>query len=184
MAKLTDKQRRFVEEYCIDFNATQAAIRAKYSQKTAGRIGQQNLQKLVIQKAIAEHTKKLTAKSEITVERVLEEYKKLAFVDPSSLFHEDGSPKDITEIDKDTVAALGGLDVQEVYEGYGEDRVFVGYVKKYKLIDKKGALDSLAKHLGMFTENINLTGPAISETAKEMGEYMKSRWNREQNTKD
>lgn len=52
MAKLTNKQQAFVDEYLIDLNATQAAIRAGYSKKTAGRIGQENLQKPVIMAAI------------------------------------------------------------------------------------------------------------------------------------
>nr|DAY01415.1 MAG TPA: Terminase small subunit [Caudoviricetes sp.] len=48
MPKLTDKQKRFCEEYLIDLNATQAAIRAGYSKKTANRIGTENLSKPVI----------------------------------------------------------------------------------------------------------------------------------------
>ena len=51
-AKLTAKQERFCQEYMIDLNATQAAIRSGYCEKTAGQIGEQNLKKLEIQKAI------------------------------------------------------------------------------------------------------------------------------------
>ena len=54
MAKLTAKQQRFVDEYLIDLNATQAAIRAGYSKQTAGRIGTENVQKLVIKQRIEE----------------------------------------------------------------------------------------------------------------------------------
>jgi phage terminase small subunit len=92
----------------------------------------------------------------ITVERVMTEYAKLGFFDPRKLFNADGSPKEITRLDDDTAAALAGLDVQEVYEGYGEDRKFVGYIKKYKLSDKKAALDSIAKILGMFTDKVEI----------------------------
>jgi phage terminase small subunit len=88
----------------------------------------------------------------ITVERVLKEYAKLGFFDPRNLFDADGKPKDITELDDETAAALAGLDIQEVYEGFGDDRKFVGYTKKYKLTDKKAALDSMARYLGMFTD--------------------------------
>ena len=54
MAKLTDKQEMFCKEYIIDLNATQAAIRAGYSEKTANEQGCQNLAKLNIQERIAE----------------------------------------------------------------------------------------------------------------------------------
>ena len=47
----------------------------------------------------------------------------------------------------------------EIWEGRGDDRQFVGYLKKYKIVDKKGALDSIAKHLGMFIDRQELTGP-------------------------
>ncbi len=66
--KLTDKQHRFVDEYLIDFNATQAAIRAGYSKKTAKDIGCQNLAKLNVQEAIAEMKKKDSERLEITRE--------------------------------------------------------------------------------------------------------------------
>ena len=58
MAKLTDKQKRFCDEYLIDLNATQAAIRSGYSKKTANRIGTENLSKPVIKEYIAERMAK------------------------------------------------------------------------------------------------------------------------------
>lgn len=69
--KLTPKQVLFVEEYLVDLNATQAAIRAGYSEKTAGRIGAENIQKPVIQEAIAERMKMRIERTEITQDRVL-----------------------------------------------------------------------------------------------------------------
>ena len=71
MKKMTDKQQRFVEEYLIDFNATQAAIRAGYSKKTAKDIGCQNLAKLNVQEAIAEMKKKDSERLEITREYLI-----------------------------------------------------------------------------------------------------------------
>ena len=72
MAKLTPKQQRFVEEYLIDLNATQAAIRAGYSEKTAKEIGSENLTKPNIAKAIAEAQEKLSNKAQVTVEMVVQ----------------------------------------------------------------------------------------------------------------
>lgn len=150
--KLTAKQRAFVQEYLIDLNATQAAIRAGYSEATAYSIGNENLSKPEIQAAIQEAMAERERRVEITQDRVLKEYARLGFFDPRKLFNSDGSPREIQDLDDDTASALAGLDVMEVYEGTGESRRFVGYSKKYKLADKKGALDSIAKHLGMFTD--------------------------------
>lgn len=72
MANLTPKQQRFVEEYLIDLNATQAAIRAGYSEKTAKEIGSENLTKPNIAKAIAEAQEKLSNKAQVTVEIVVQ----------------------------------------------------------------------------------------------------------------
>ena len=72
MANLTPKQQRFVEEYLIDLNATQAAISAGYSEKTAQEIGSENLSKPMVAKAIAEAQEKLSNKAQVTVEMVVQ----------------------------------------------------------------------------------------------------------------
>jgi phage terminase small subunit len=165
---LTAKQERFAEEYLVDLNATQAAIRAGYSEKTAAEIGRQNLIKLEIQKEIQEAIEKRSKRTEITVDRVLNEYAKIGFFDPRKLFDKDGKPIPINELDADTAAAIGGLDVLEEYEGYGEYRTFVGHTKKYKIIDKKGALDSIARHLGMFNDKIEHSGTVTQEITHDL----------------
>lgn len=149
---MTPKQGRFVEEYLVDLNGTQAAIRAGYSAKTAGWICQELLTKTHIQKAIQERRAALSKKTEITQERVLQEYARLAFFDPRKIFDSTGAPKPIHELDDDTAAAIVGLDVVQV----GNAEVGVGDVLKYKLADKKGALDSVARHLGMFNDKLDL----------------------------
>lgn len=101
---------------------------------------------------IEQLTNELKERNMVTVERVLKEYARIGFFDPRKLFNDNGKPKDITELDDDTAAALIGLDVLEEFIGYGEEREHIGYTKKYKLADKKGALDSMAKHLGMFID--------------------------------
>lgn len=76
--KLTPKQERFVDEYLIDLNATAAAKRAGYSEKTANEIGTQNLVKLSIQEAIAERQKDRQERTEITQDWVVRNLKKIA----------------------------------------------------------------------------------------------------------
>lgn len=153
--KLTPRQQRFVDEYLIDRNATQAAIRAGYNPKNASKLGYNNIQKPVVQQAIHTAIQKQQKRTEITQDRVLQEYARLAFFDPRKLFRADGSPKPIEALDDDTAAALTSIDVREEYEGSGEERVFVGYTKKYRLANKMGALNSLAKHMGLFDAKHN-----------------------------
>jgi len=149
---LTPKQQRFVEEYLVDLNGTQAAIRAGYSAKTAGWICQELLTKTHIQQAVQAGRVALSARTEITQDRVLKEYARLAFLDPRKLFDNTGAPLAIHQLDDDTAAAIAGLDVVQV----GNAEVGVGDVLKYKLCDKKGALDSVARHLGMFNDKLDL----------------------------
>lgn len=84
-APLTPKQQRFVEEYLVDLNATQAAIRAGYSAKTAGQIGDENLKKPQVAKAIEQARLKLSEKTEITQEMVLKRWLEIAMADPNEL---------------------------------------------------------------------------------------------------
>jgi len=176
VAKLTPKQKRFVEEYLVDRNATQAAIRAGYSKKTAGQIGDENLKKPEIEKAIRLGEEKLSQRTKITQERVLQEYARIAFFDPRKLFNADGTPKHISDLDDDTAAAIAGLDVlQEV----NEDNGTTAYTKKYKIANKLGALDSVAKHLGMFADGAGapkdvVEDDALSKSLKEIASELES----------
>ena len=76
---LTEKQKRFVSEYLVDLNATQAAIRAGYSQKTADRIGAELLGKTWVAAEIQKEIKKREQRTNITQDRVLEELAAIAF---------------------------------------------------------------------------------------------------------
>lgn len=78
---LTEKQKKFCDEYLFDFNATQAAIRAGYSEKTANRIGSENLSKPDIQKYISDRQKEAQERSDITRDGILEELKKIGFAE-------------------------------------------------------------------------------------------------------
>ncbi len=158
---LTKKQKIFVDEYLIDINATRA-YRVAYpnckKDETAKAAGSRLLTNVNVAEYVNGRMKAREKRTGITQDRVLKELEKLAFFDPRKLFHENGSPKDITELDDMTAACIAGLEVQETFEGTGEDRVFVGYVKKYKLIDKKGSLELAGRHLGMWKDKMELSG--------------------------
>jgi len=148
MSKLTPKQAAFVREYLIDLNATQAAIRAGYSAKTAYRTGADNLTKPQIADAIQQGVNKRAQRTEITADRVVQELARIAFGDPRRLFDANGNVKPVTELDDDAAAMLGGLEVVTKLPP-GED-CEPEYIHKFKMWDKGAALDKLMKHLGAY----------------------------------
>ncbi len=90
---------------------------------------------------------------ELTNERIAREIARIAFFDPRKMFHADGRPKEITELDDDTAAAIVGIDVLEEWEGTGDKRVMRGYVKRYKIANKNVAHDQAAKIRGMYEKD-------------------------------
>jgi len=144
--KLTPKQRIFVAEYMIDLNATQAAIRAGYSEDTARQIGTENLAKPAILELINKRMEERAKRTEVTADRIINETAKLAFFSAKKLFNEDGTPKQIHEIDDDTAAAISGIEVVTV----GNAEYGIGQITKYKVSDKNSALEKLYKHNGLY----------------------------------
>lgn len=161
---LTDKQRRFVDEYLIDLNATQAAIRAGYSSRNADKIGSQLLGKTRVSDEIASKMKEREQRTQITQDRVLQELARIAFFDIRKLYREDGSMKAPHELDADAAAVLAGVDVTEEFSGRGEDREQVGYTKKAKIFDKGTALTLAMRHLGMLKDKVEHSGEIKSAT--------------------
>ena len=153
MRPLTAKQKVFVQEYLVDLNATQAAIRAGYSKRTAEWIGPQLLGKTHVSEAVQGAMAKREERTEITQDRVLKEYAKLAFLDPRRFYDEGGQLLQVHELPEDVAAALSSMEV--VTERAGELELAV---RKIKFSDKKAALDSIARHLGMFKDKTELTG--------------------------
>ncbi|QJE95977.1 terminase small subunit [Luteolibacter luteus] len=165
---LSPKQLQFCAEYLVDLNATQAAIRAGYSAKTASSIGQENLTKPEIQEEIARLSKEREKRTEITADTVLRELLKIATADIAQAFTEDGRLKPIHEIPEDVRRAIAGIEVYEEYAGRGEDREAIGQSKKVRFWDKNKALENLGKHLRLFVdvkEHSGLNGGPIVSTA-------------------
>ena len=152
--KLTPKQLRFIEEYLIDLNATQAAIRAGYSRDTARVIGSENLSKPAIADAIAARQKERTAKAELTAADVAAELAKIGFANMADYFFpgDDGDPHlDFSRLTREQTAALCEVTVEEFKEGRGKDARDVRRVK-FKLADKRAALVDLAKMNGWIVD--------------------------------
>lgn len=143
---LTPKQRKFVNEYLIDLNATQAAIRAGYSAKTANEQGAQNLAKLSIKSEIEKGQNKVALRASVTVEMIIDELKKIGFSSITDYISFNGGKvilKDSEAIPKDKIAAIAEVS-KTISEG--------GSTLKFKLYDKISALDKLARHLGMYVD--------------------------------
>ena len=94
MAKLTEKQQRFVEEYLIDLNATQAAVRAGYSAKTADQQGSRMLANVKVQQEIGERMAERSRRIGVNQDRVVVELSKIAFVKMTDIVDEQGKIKD------------------------------------------------------------------------------------------
>ena len=161
--KLTIKQEKFAQGLFAGLSQREAYKQAYNASRMKDNTIDKNAYTLANDTKITTRLEKLTEelkqRNMVTVERVLQEYARLAFFDPRKVFDADGSPKSIVDLDDDTAAAVAGLEVIEIYEGRGSERKFVGNLKKYKISDKIGALDSIGKHLGMFIERKEVTGP-------------------------
>lgn len=155
MGKLTEKQQRFVDEYLIDLNATQAAIRAGYSVRTADKQGWQLLEKTRIAEAISEKMAERSKRTGINQDRIVLELAKIAFVnaadviDPESAIIKAGATADDT-------AAIQSVKVKKGKKGEGVER-------EIRLNDKLKALELLGKHLGMWNDktDVNVNIPVV-----------------------
>jgi phage terminase small subunit len=150
---LTPKQARFVAEYLVDLNATQAAIRAGYSAKTAFIIGHENLKKPAMAAAIRERQEALAKKLDLSAERVLMELSRIAFADVRQLFDGQGQLKAVPELPPELAAAVRSMTRRSVTEG-GSTREQV----QVRLWDKVAALTLLCKHLGLFESKVEVGG--------------------------
>lgn len=159
---MTEKHRRFVAEYLVDLNATQAAIRAGYSPKTAEQQGSRLLRNAQVERAVAEGQAKRLAKLEITQERVLKEIASLAFSDIRQWFDENGRLRPIHELPDLAAAAIGSIEVERektTRKTTDDEEVTVEEcVVKLKAWSKPQALEMLAKHFGLVKDQMEHTG--------------------------
>lgn len=176
MADLNPKQAAFVREYLIDLNATQAAIRAGYSAKTAEQQGSRLFRNVEVQATISEAQQARAERTEITADRVLAELAKLGFSDirkavtwranvTGMVENDDGSERlactnevaliDSDKIDDNTAAAVAEI-TQTAQGGL-----------KVKLHDKKAALELIGRHLGMWNDklDVNVSGSLADRLA-------------------
>lgn len=163
--QVSAKQAKFVLEFMVDLNGKQAAIRAGYSEKTAESQASRLLSNVKVSAAIAKARAVLSERCGITLDAVVRQLVRLGFSDPRKLFHADGTPKGIHELDDDTAAAIAGFEVEtETVEVDGKkaSTKTVTRTTKVKWADKKGPLELLGKHLGLKQEgDVGAAGVAV-----------------------
>lgn len=161
MAKLTEKQQCFIDEYLIDLNATQAAIRAGYSVKTAQEQSARLLSKVMVQQAISEAMAERSRRTGINQNRILIELARIALLNPKALVNlEDATVN--PEASPDDLAAIASVKVKRFPTKDGGE----GIEREVKFYDKIKAIELLGKHLGMFKDRIELSGELDKEKSK------------------
>ena len=140
----------FVAEYIKDFNGTQAAIRAGYSAKSAAQQASRLLTNAKIAEMIAAAIKARTERVEIDADWLLNRLKQEAIADIAEIYGDDGELLPVSEwplIFRQGLVA--GIDVEEIFEGTGKDRVKIGEMKKVRLSDRAKRLEMIGKHVGV-----------------------------------
>lgn len=168
-SELTDKQAAFVRFYLISLSATDAALKAGYSEKNPGESGYALLQKPSIRLAIKKAKEARAKRLEISAENVLRELARIGFADikHTSVWDPDigliVKPSD--EIDEDTSAAISEItESKTVIKGKRGDGDQVNTTLKVKLHDKVKALDLIGRHVGLFKESGRDGGDAVPIT--------------------
>lgn len=171
---LTDKQQRFVDEYLIDLNGKQAAIRAGYSAATAEVQASRLLSNAKVAEAVSARQTVIADKLEITQERIAAELAKIGFADIRTLFDDGGRLHHITMIPDAVAAAVQSIEVdtKRTRKAKGDEETSeleAEATLKIKMWDKRAALVDLGKHLGMFTDKLKVSYDLSPEAAAWLG---------------
>ena len=153
---MTKKQKRFVEEYLIDLNATQAAIRAGYSVKTANEQSSQLLAKLSIQQAVSEAMAERSKRTGVNQDRVVVELARIAFAKMTDIVDAQGKIK--SDAAEDDLACIESVKYKKSKSDTGSS-----IEREVKISPKLKALELLGKHLGMWNDKleVNITQPVV-----------------------
>lgn len=187
-SKLTPKQEQFCKEYLIDLNATQAAIRAGYSAKTATVIGSDNLRKVNVAERIKELMSGRVQKTEVTADRILKELATIAFANADDFFEDipikdektgevKGSYRQIKAdiLKSDKIAAIASFEPS-------------AFGTKVKVYDKLKALDMLSRHVGLYNADTSQKPESqtnfidLSNVDSETLRKVKKAWNESSNS--
>jgi phage terminase small subunit len=140
--QLTPKQQRFVEEYLVDLNATQAAIRSGYSARTAEKIGSENIRKPEIAAALAQAQRARSSRTQIDADWLLRRLAAEADADVQEIYDDDGRLKPIREWPEPFRKGLvAGFESAETPDGV--------VIRKIKLADRTKHLELIGRHINV-----------------------------------
>lgn len=145
----TAKEERFVHEYLVDMNATQAAIRAGYSKKTAGAIGHEFLKKPKIQEAIEKARHQALLRADLSLDSLINELKRMGFWSIKDFVDEGNTIKDVSKLPRECLVPVVGIKTTERFDPDGHPVKTV----ELKLADKRAAVVDLVRHLGGFEKD-------------------------------
>ncbi len=140
----------FCKEYVIDFNGTQAAIRAGFSEHTAQEQAAFLLSNIMVRREINRLRKLREKRLEASADFVVRELMRISKFDIRKAFDQNGDLKKITELSEDVAKCISGVEVDDIFEGRGQDKKHIGYTRKIKAWDKVRALEALGEHFGIF----------------------------------
>ena len=163
MAKLREKQQLFVDEYLIDLNGTQAAIRAGYSAKTANEQASRMLANVSIQQAISEKMAERSKRTGVNQDRVVQELAKIAFLKMTDVVDHNGKIKD--DASEDDLSCIESIKYKHSDTDTGSSTE-----REVKTASKLKALELLGKHLGMWNYklDVNITQPIVISGADDL----------------
>jgi len=173
--KLEPQQERFCHEYIIDLNATQAAIRASYSEHTARQQGSKLLSKVNVQELVYKLNQERLKATKIDSNFVLEELHKIANTDVSDMFDEEGVLLPIKQMPKAITKTIQSFEVEESHESDPDTGETIATSKtiKVKLWSKDKSLENLGKHLKLFTDKMEVQASMTLESI--IGRSMKGK---------
>lgn len=150
----------FAREYVIDLNGTRAAIAAGYSENGAEVRASELLSNRKVKAHIDSLLSKRASKLEIKAEHVADELRKLGFANMQDYMrvNEDGWPElDLSTLTRDQAAAIQEFS-EDATGGQNDGERRLVLRRRFKLADKRGSLELLGRHLGMFQDNLKVTG--------------------------
>jgi len=168
-AAMAERERLFIEAYIANGgDGAKAARAAGYASSGAKARAQTLLKRPNVVKSLAERRAKLARKFELTSEAVIAELSKIVHADPRRLFGDDNKMLPMQDWPDDMAAVVASVETDELFEGNGKDRKFIGYTKKVRFWDKNSAIEKAMKHLGLYEKDNRQKASALAEVLADL----------------
>lgn len=168
-----ERQQRFIEAYIANGgNATQAAITAGYSPKSAGVQGCELLKDPNVSAQLSARKKEIAEKFRLRTEDVLAQLAKIVYADPRKVFDANGALIPVSEWPEEVAAGIASVEVDMQYVDEGNERKLVGRTGKVKFWDKNAAIDKAMRHLGQYEKDNRQRSPLADMSPEELDRFI------------